>query len=108
MVSIIVPPAVTPKTLAIELAAFLGLPVSSRGSQHAKYHVPAPRRQPQGQLMRLWQLPARALPVTLRPLGGETVPPRTPHRPWPSPVERATGRELCSLACVDVGEVPGN
>ncbi len=23
--------------------------------------------------MRLWQLPARALPVTLRPLGGETV-----------------------------------
>ena len=35
VVYIIVPPAATPKTLAIELAAFLGLPVSSRDSQHA-------------------------------------------------------------------------
>jgi hypothetical protein len=35
VVYIIVPPAATPKTLAIELAAFLGLPVRSRDSQHA-------------------------------------------------------------------------
>jgi hypothetical protein len=35
VVYIIVPPAATPRTLAIELAAFLGLPVASRDSQHA-------------------------------------------------------------------------
>jgi AAA domain len=34
VVYIIVPPAATPKTLAIEFATFLGLPVSSRDSQH--------------------------------------------------------------------------
>ena len=34
VVYIIVPPAATPKMLAIEVAAFLGLPVSSRESQH--------------------------------------------------------------------------
>ncbi len=35
VVYIIVPPAATPKMLAIEIAAFLGLPVSSRDGQHA-------------------------------------------------------------------------
>jgi len=35
VVYIIVPPAATPKMLAIEIAAFLGLPVSSHDSQHA-------------------------------------------------------------------------
>ena len=35
VVYIIVPPAATPKMLAIEVAAFLGLPVSSHDSQHA-------------------------------------------------------------------------
>lgn len=35
VVYIIVPPAATPKMLAIELAAFLGLPVSHHDSQHA-------------------------------------------------------------------------
>jgi hypothetical protein len=35
VVYIIVPPAATPKMLAIEIAAFLGLPVSSHESQHA-------------------------------------------------------------------------
>ena len=29
-----------------------------------------------------------------------------PHRPWPSRAERATGRELCSLARVNMSEVP--
>ena len=42
MVYIIVPPAATPKMLAIELAAFLGLPVSSR-DRPARHH---PRRLP--------------------------------------------------------------
>ncbi len=35
VVYIIVPPAATPKMLAIEVAAFLGLPFSSHDSQHA-------------------------------------------------------------------------
>jgi hypothetical protein len=35
VVYIIVPPAATPKMLAIEVAVFLGLPVSSHDSQHA-------------------------------------------------------------------------
>ena len=35
VVYLIVPPAATPKMLAIEMAAFLGLPVSHRDSQHA-------------------------------------------------------------------------
>jgi hypothetical protein len=35
VVYIIVPPSATPKMLAIEVATFLGLPVSSRESQHA-------------------------------------------------------------------------
>jgi hypothetical protein len=45
-----------------------------------------------------------------RPLGSDqgSQLPRAPHRPWPSPVERATGRELCSLARVDISEVPEN